>query len=191
MAKEIKDASDVSKLIKDREVKLVDFKFTDLPGSWQHFTTTLTEYNEEIFTEGLGFDGSSIRGWRAINASDMLVIPDSATAWIDIFTAEPKPSLLFSIVDIITGEPYDRDPRGVAEKAEAYLKSTGIADTAFIGPEAEFFIFDDVRFSCDANSAFHHVDSVEGHWNSGREEFPNLGYKIRPKEGYFPVSPMD
>lgn len=190
MAKD-KTPSDVSKMIKDHGVKLVDFKFTDLPGTWQHFTTTLTEYNEDIFTDGLGFDGSSIRGWKVINASDMLVIPDPATAWIDVFNAEPTLSLICTIVDPITREPYDRDPRGVAEKAEAYLKSTGIADTAFIGPEAEFFIFDDVRFANSGNAASYIVDSVEGHWNSAREEFPNLGYKIRPKEGYFPVSPMD
>ena len=190
MAKD-KTASDVSKMIKDHEVKLIDFKFTDLPGSWQHFTTTLTEYNEEIFTEGLGFDGSSIRGWKVINASDMLVIPDPSTAWIDIFNAEPTLSLICTIVDPITREPYDRDPRGIAEKAEAYLKSTGIADTAHFGPEAEFFIFDEVRFTNTGNSSFYVVDSVEGHWNSGREEFPSLGYKIRAKEGYFPVSPAD
>ncbi len=190
MAKE-KSPSDVSKMIKDRDVKLVDFKFTDLPGTWQHFTTTLTEYNEDIFTDGIGFDGSSIRGWKTINASDMLVIPDPATAWIDIFNAEPTLSLICTIVDPITREPYDRDPRGLAEKAEAYLKSTGIADTAFFGPEAEFFIFDDVRFSYTSNSSSHLVDSVEGHWNSARDEFPNLSYKIRAKEGYFPVSPAD
>ncbi|MGI9113479.1 MAG: type I glutamate--ammonia ligase [Chthoniobacterales bacterium] len=184
-------ASDVSKLIKDREVKLVDFKFTDLPGSWQHFTTTLTEYNEDIFSEGLGFDGSSIRGWKAINASDMLVIPDPATAWIDPFNAEPTLSLICTIVDPITREPYDRDPRGIAEKADAYLKSTGIADTAYFGPEAEFFIFDDVRFSYEGNGSYHRVESAEGHWNTAREEFPNLGYKIRAKEGYFPVAPAD
>jgi glutamine synthetase len=175
-------------MIKDHDVKLVDFKFTDLPGSWQHFTTTLTEYNEEIFTEGLGFDGSSIRGWRAINASDMLVIPDPTTAWIDVFNAEPTLSLICTIVDPITREPYDRDPRGVAEKAEAYLQSTGIADTAFFGPEAEFFIFDEVRYSYSGQLSFHLVDSAEGHWNSGKEEFPNLGYKIRAKEGYFPLA---
>src|SRR6266545_400205 len=132
MAKD-KTPSDVSKMIKDGNVKLIDFKFTDLLGTWQHFTTTLTEYNEEIFTDGLGFDGSSIRGWRVINASDMLVIPDATTAWIDVFNAEPTLSLICTIVDPITRQPYDRDPRGVAEKAEAYLKSTGIADTAFIG----------------------------------------------------------
>ena len=186
-----KTPSDVSRMIKDHEVKLVDFKFTDLPGSWQHFTTTLTEYNEDIFTEGLGFDGSSIRGWRVINASDMLVIPDAGTAWIDVFNAEPTLSLICTIVDPITREPYDRDPRGVAEKAEAYLQSTGIASTAFFGPEAEFFIFDDVRFSNTGNSCSYAVDSGEGHWNSAREEFPNLGYKIRAKEGYFPVAPAD
>ena len=178
-------------MIKDHEVKLVDFKFTDLPGTWQHFTTTLTEYNEDIFTEGLGFDGSSIRGWKVINASDMLVIPDPSTAWIDIFNAEPTLSLICTIVEPITREPYNRDPRGVAEKAEAYLQSTGIADTAFFGPEAEFFIFDDVRFSNTGNSSSYSVDSSEGHWNSAREEFPNLGYKIRAKEGYFPVAPAD
>jgi glutamine synthetase len=187
----IKSPSDVSKLVKEQGIKLVDFKFCDLLGTWQHFTTTLTEYDESIFTEGLGFDGSSIRGWRQIQASDMLVIPDPTTAWVDIFNADPTLSLVCTIVDPITKEPYDRDPRGVAEKAEAYLKSTGLADTAFFGPEAEFFIFDDVRFDCTSNSAFHAVDSVEAIWNSAREEFPNLGYKLRHKEGYFPVAPAD
>ena len=184
--------SDVTKLVKDQGIKLVDFKFCDLLGTWQHFTTTLNEYTDSIFEEGLGFDGSSIRGWKAINASDMLVIPDPTTAWVDIFNAEPTLSLICTIVDPITREPYDRDPRGVAEKAEAYLKSTGIADTAFFGPEAEFFIFDDVRFDYTANSSFHSVDSNEGIWNSGpARNFPNLGYKVRHKEGYFPVAPTD
>jgi glutamine synthetase len=183
--------AEVTKLIEKQGIKLIDFKFADLLGTWQHFTTTLTEYSEDLFTDGLGFDGSSIRGWKVINASDMLVIPDPATAWVDIFNAEPTLSFICTIKDPITREPYDRDPRGVAEKAEAYLKSTGIADTAFFGPEAEFFIFDDVRYDYTANSSFHSVDSVEGIWNSGREEFPNLGHKIRHKEGYFPVSPTD
>src|SRR4030081_2953669 len=183
--------AEVTKFIEKQGVKLIDFKFKDFLGTWQHFTTTLNEYNEEDFNDRLGFDGPKIPGWRVINASDMLVIPDPATAWIDIFNAEPTLSLICTIVDPITREPYDRDPRGVAEKAEAYLKSTGIADTAFFGPEAEFFIFDDVRFSNAGHSSSYMVDSVEGHWNSAREEFPNLGYKIRPKEGYFPVSPMD
>src|SRR5204862_2005585 len=133
MSKDKKTPCDVSKMIKDREVKLVDFDCTDRPGSGQHFTTTLTEYNEDIFTDGLGFDGSSIRGWKVINASDMLVIPDPTTAWIDIFNAELTLSLICTIVDPITREPYDRYPRRLAEKAEAYLKSTGIADTAFFG----------------------------------------------------------
>src|SRR5216110_1945668 len=190
MAKD-KTPSDVTKMIKDGNVKLIDFKFTDLLGTWQHFTTTLTEYNEEIFADGLGFDGSSIRGWRVINASDMLVIPAATTAWIDVFNAEPTLSLICTIVDPITRQPYDRDTRGVAEKAEAYLKSTGIADTCFIGPEAEFFIFDDVRFDFNSHEGYYHVDSGEGEWNRGRDEKPNLGYKIRYKEGYFPVPPAD
>jgi glutamine synthetase len=183
--------AEVSSFIKDKEIKLIDFKFTDLLGTWQHFTTTLNEYSEDIFTDGLGFDGSSIRGWRAIHASDMLVIPDPTTAWIDVFNAEPTLSFICTIQDPITREPYDRDPRGVAEKAEAYLKSTGIADTSYFGPEAEFFIFDDVRYDYSSNSSFHSVDSGEAIWNTGREEFPNLGYKIRHKEGYFPVAPAD
>ena len=183
--------AEVTAFIKEKGIKLIDFKFTDLLGVWQHFTTTLKEYSEDIFTDGLGFDGSSIRGWRAIEASDMLVIPDPTTAWIDVFNAEPTLSFICTIQDPITREPYDRDPRGLAEKAEAYLKSTGIADTAFFGPEAEFYIFDDVRYEYTSNSSFHSIDSVEGIWNTGREEFPNLGYKIRHKEGYFPVPPSD
>jgi glutamine synthetase len=183
--------AEVTQLIEKQGIKLIDFKFADLLGTWQHFTTTLTEYSEGLFTDGLGFDGSSIRGWRVINASDMLVIPDPATAWVDPFNTEPTLSFICTIQDPITREPYDRDPRGVAEKAEAYLKSTGIADTAYFGPEAEFYIFDDVRFDYTANSSFHSVDSAEGIWNTAREEFPNLGYKIRHKEGYFPVSPAD
>src|ERR1700745_3432399 len=176
--------AEVTKFIEKQGVKIIDFKFADLLGTWQHFTTTLNEYSEELFTVGFCFDGSSIRGWRVIHASDMLVIPDPKTAWIDVFNAEPTLSLICTIVDPITREPYDRDPRGVAEKAEAYLQSTGIADTAFFGPEAEFFIFDEVRYSYTSNSSFHLVDSSEAHWNSSKEESPNLGYKIRAKEGY-------
>src|ERR1700758_3574697 len=183
--------AEVTKFIEKQGVKLIDFKFADLLGTWQHFTTTLNEYSEDLFTDGLGFDGSSIRGWRVIHASDMLVIPDPATAWIDVFNTEPTLSLICTIQDPITREPYERDPRGVAEKAEAYLKSTGIADTAYFGPEAEFFIFDDVRYDYSSNSSYHSVDSAEAIWNTAREEFPNLGYKIRHKEGYFPVAPSD
>src|SRR6266550_614864 len=158
--------AEVTKFIEKQGVKLIDFKFADLLGTWQHFTTTLNEYSEDIFTDGLGFDGSSIRGWKVIHASDMLVIPDPATAWIDVFNAEPTLSFICTIKDPITREPYDRDPRGVAEKAEAYLKSTGIADTAYFGPEAEFYIFDDVRFSAGANSAFYQIGSMKAHCNS-------------------------
>jgi len=182
---------EITAFIKEKGIKLIDYKFCDLLGTWQHFSTTLTDYSEDLFTDGLGFDGSSIRGWRVIQASDMLAIPDPTTAWIDSFSAEPTLSFICTIQDTITREPYDRDPRGVAEKAEAYLKSTGIADTAYFGPEAEFFIFDDVRFDYNSNSSFHSIDSSEGIWNTAREEFPNLGYKLRHKEGYFPVSPAD
>src|SRR5881398_387855 len=187
-----KTPSDVSKMIKDHDVKLVDFKFTDLPGTWQHFTTTLSEYNEDMFNEGLGFDGSSIRGWKVINASDMLVIPDPNTAWIDPFNAEPTLSLICTIVDPITREPYDRDPRGICERAEAYLKSTGIADTAYFGPELEFFVFDSVRFDSGMWGSFVYVDSEEAPWNTGKEyEGGNMGHRPPVKGGYFPVPPVD
>src|SRR5271154_7251013 len=152
---------EVIALAKAKEVKIVDLKLCDILGTWQHFAVPVSELTDSVFTEGLGFDGSSIRGWKAINASDMLVVPDPTTAWVDVFNAEPTLSLICTIVDPITREPYDRDPRGVAEKAEAYLKSTGIADTAFFGPEAEFFIFDDVRYDYSSNSSFHSVDSAE------------------------------
>src|SRR5271170_3792795 len=190
MAKE-KSASDVTKMIKDHEIKLVDFKFTDLPGTWQHFTTTLTEYNEEIFTEGLGFDGSSIRGWKSIEASDMLAMADPDTAFIDPFCAVPTLSLTCTIAETGTKEAYTRDPRGIAQRGEKYLQSTGVADAAVFGPEAEFFIFDNVQFDAQSNGAFYRVDSEEAIWNTGREEQPNLAYKIRHKEGYFPVAPND
>jgi glutamine synthetase len=183
--------AEVTQFIEKEGIKIIDFKFTDLLGTWQHFSTTLTDYSEDLFTDGLGFDGSSIRGWKVIHASDMLVLPDPATAWKDVFCSEPTLSFICTIRDPITHEPYDRDPRAVAEKAEAYLKSTGIADTAYFGPEAEFYIFDDVRFDYTANGSFHSIDSVEGIWNTAREEFPNLGYKIRHKEGYFPAAPYD
>jgi glutamine synthetase len=146
---------------------------------------------ESFFEDGFGFDGSSIRGWQAIHASDMLIIPDVATAVMDPFTAAPTISFICNIVDPITKEKYSRDPRNIAQKAEAYLKSTGIADTAFIGPEAEFFIFDDIRYDCTQNAGYYFIDSAEGQWNTGRVETPNLGYKARYKEGYFPVPPTD
>jgi glutamine synthetase len=172
-------------------VKLVDCKFTDWPGQWQHVTFPLHEFDESTFEDGLGFDGSSIRGWQAIHASDMLVIPDPRTAIVDPFCDHPTLSLICDIVDPVTREPYTRDPRYIAKKAMSYLRLTGIADTVYFGPEAEFFIFDDVRFETNEHSGYYFVDSVEGVWNSGRAEGPNLGYKPRYKEGYFPVPPTD
>lgn len=171
--------------------RVVDLRFLDFPGVWQHFTVPLSELDESSFEDGFGFDGSSIRGWQPIDASDMLVVPDPATARMDPFFNEPTLVLIGDIADPITRQPYSRDPRYIAKKAEAYLKSTGIGDTAYIGPEPEFFIFDDVRFESSGNKAFYALDSIEGIWNSGRDEGPNLGYKPRRKEGYFPVPPMD
>jgi glutamine synthetase len=176
---------------KENGAVMVDLKFMDFPGLWQHFQVPLHELDEDAFEAGFGFDGSSIRGWQPIHASDMLVIPDSDTAAMDPFTAVPTLSLICNIVDPITKENYTRDPRNITQKAEAYLKYLGIGDVAFFGPEAEFFIFDDIRFDQTAHSGFYFIDSDEGIWNSGREESPNLGYKPRHKEGYFPVPPMD
>jgi len=176
----------------EKKATMVDLKFMDFLGIWQHFTVPVSELNEEIFEEGLGFDGSSIRGWQAIHASDMLVVPEASTAVIDPFMAEPTLSLICDISDPITKEPYSRDPRNIAKKAEKYLRSTGIGDTAYYGPEPEFFIFDEIRYDSGVNHAFYKIDSVEGQWNTGREEpGGNLGYKPRYKEGYFPVAPTD
>ena len=182
---------DVLKMAKENDVKLVDLRFMDFPGLWQHFSVPVSELDEGSFEDGFGFDGSSIRGWQPINASDMLVIPDAATAKMDPFYRDSTLVLICNIVDPVTRESYTRDPRYIAQKAEAYLKSTGLGDTAYIGPEAEFFIFDEIRFESNRNSAFYEVDSIEGTWNTGRDECPNLGYKPRHKEGYFPVPPMD
>lgn len=176
---------------KEKGAKVVDIRFLDFPGVWQHFTVPLSELDESSFEDGFGFDGSSIRGWQPINASDMLVIPDPSTAKMDPFFDVPTLVVVGNIVDPITRESYTRDPRFIAQKAEAYLKSTGIGDTAFIGPEAEFFIFDEIRFESSRHRAFYEIDSIEGIWNSGRDEGPNLGYKPRHKQGYFPVPPMD
>ena len=178
-------------MAKEKGARVVDIRFVDFPGTWQHFSVPFGELGESAFEEGFGFDGSSIRGWQPIHASDMLVIPDPATAKIDPFFEVPTLSLIGNIVDPITLESYSRDPRNIAKKAEAYLKSTGIGDVAYMGPEAEFFIFDDVRFESSKHLSFYELDSVEGEWNTGREEGPNQGYKIRYKEGYFPVPPTD
>lgn len=182
---------DVLRLIEEKSVKFVDFRFMDFPGLQQHFTIPVSEISESTFEEGLGFDGSSIRGWQAINESDMLVMPDPHTATMDPFSDIATVILYCNILDPITKERYSRDPRNIAQKAENYLLSTGLADTCFVGPEAEFFIFDDIRFGQSPNSGYYHIDSEEAIWNSGREENPNLGYKLRHKEGYFPVPPGD
>ncbi len=182
---------DVLDFAKEKGVKVVDLRFLDYPGVWQHFTVPISELDEGSFEDGYGFDGSSIRGWQPINASDMLVVPDPTTAQIDPFFEEPTLVLIGNIVDPVTREPYSRDPRNIAKKAEAYLKSTGIGDVAYFGPEAEFFIFDDIRYENQPNGCFYQVDSIEGIWNTGRDECPNLGYKPRHKEGYFPVPPTD
>jgi glutamine synthetase len=178
-------------MAKENGAKVVDLRFMDFPGLWQHLTVPISELTESSFEDGFGFDGSSIRGWQPIHASDMLVIPDATTAKMDPFYEAPTLVLICNIVDPITREAYSRDPRNIARKAEAYLKSSGIGDTAYFGPEAEFFIFDDIRFESTRFSAFYKIDSIEGSWNTGRDEGPNLGYKPRPKEGYFPVPPMD
>ena len=183
--------SDVVALAKEKNVKIVDFKFMDLPGMWQHFSIPASELEADMFDEGLGFDGSSIRGFQAINESDMLLFPDPTTAIVDPACKIPTLSIICNIKDPITLESYTRDVRYIAQKAEAYLISTGIADTSYWGPEAEFFIFNDVRYGQDHRSGFYSVDSVEGSWNTGTDEGPNLGYKPRYKEGYFPVPPSD
>lgn len=187
----MKTAKEVLDFAREKEVKMVDVKFIDLPGMWQHFSVPIQEFDEGTFTEGLGFDGSSIRGFRVINESDMILLPDPGTACIDPFCKATTLSIICNVVDPVSGERYNRDPRGIAQRAEEYLKSTGIADQSFWGPEAEFFIFDDIRFDQNQHSGYYFIDSVEGSWNSGRAEGPNLGYKPRYKEGYFPVAPTD
>ena len=183
--------STVLEFAKKHGAKFVDFKFSDLPGMWQHFSMPINQLTPEVFEDGLMFDGSSIRGWRSIQESDMMIIPDPNTAQMDPFMEVPTVSLICDVVVPETREAYNRDPRQVVRKALAYLKSTGLADTAFFGPEAEFFIFDDVRYEQNANGGFYQVDSDEASWNTGRDEGRNLGYKPRPKEGYFPAAPHD
>src|SRR5512139_201061 len=184
-------ARDVLELMKKEKVEIVDLRFMDFPGLWQHFSIPAYVLNEEVFERGLGFDGSSIRGWQTINESDMLVKPVPNTAFIDPFFAAKTVVMICNICDPVTGEDYTRDPRNIARKAANYLKGTGIADTAYYGPELEFFIFDDIRFDQNEHEGYYHIDSVEGRWNTGRIENPNLGYKPRYKEGYFPVPPTD
>ena len=186
------NADDVLKFIKDEGVQFIDVRFCDLPGVMQHFTFPASNFGANVFTDGLMFDGSSIRGFQAIHESDMLLLPDPTTAMLDPFRQHKTLNLTFFIHDPLTGEAYSRDPRNIAAKAEAYLKGTGIADTTYFGPEAEFYIFDDVRFDTNQHSSYYFLDSVEAAWNSGREEpGGNKGYKPRYKGGYFPVSPTD
>lgn len=185
------DTNDVSRLISDGEVKIIDLKFCDFPGLWQHFSIPASSFSEDIFEDGVGYDGSSIRGFQKIQESDMLLIPDAESGFHDPFTETPTLSLICNIRDPVTLQPYTRDPRYVAQKAERYLQSTGIADVSYWGPEIEFYIFDNVRFDQTYNEGYYHVDSIEGFWNSGDDSKPNLGYKPRYKEGYFPVPPMD
>jgi glutamine synthetase len=184
-------------MITDNGIQIIDLKFNDLPGLWQHFSITprqltdLDDIETSIWVDGIGFDGSSIRGFQKIQESDMILIPDPATARIDNMCEVPTLSVICDIKDPLTKQPYTRDPRYIAKKAELYLASTGIADTAYFGPELEFFVFDDIRFGQNAQSGYYFVDSIEGEWNTGRDEGPNLGYKPRFKEGYFPVPPHD
>ena len=186
-----KTSKDVMKAIKDHDVQMVDIRFTDMPGMWQHTSYPTQVFEQDAIDDGLGFDGSSIRGFKVINEFDMLLQPDPTTAFIDPFMAHKTLVMIADIKDPVTKEFYSRDPRGIAKKAEAYLKSSGIGDTAYFGPEAEFFVFDNVQYGTGQQYSSYTVDSREGHWNTNRDEGPNLGYKIRPKEGYFPCPPND
>jgi glutamine synthetase len=182
---------DVLKLIEEKGVQVVDLRFMDLPGQWQHFSVPASALTERSFEEGFGIDASSVRGWRAIDESDMLVRPDAETPVMDPFAEAPTLILNCTVADPITKENYDRDPRYIAIKAAHYLQTSGVGDAAYFGPEMEFFVFDDVRYETTTNSGFYAVDSAEGSWNTGRDEQPNLGHKIRTKGGYFPVPPID
>src|SRR5580704_203950 len=186
------NADEVLQFIGDNKVEFVDVRFSDLLGTVQHFTVPTETFDDKVFTEGRMFDGSSIRGFQQIHESDMLLMPDATTAVMDPFRQHPTLNITFFVHDPLTGEPYSRDPRNVARKAEEYLRGSGIADTAYFGPEAEFYIFDSARFSTSPYEGFYHLDSVEGAWNTGRDEAGgNLAYKPRYKGGYFPVPPND
>jgi glutamine synthetase len=185
------NGDELLKYVRDEGVEMIDVRFCDLPGIMQHFTVPVSSFDQSVFDDGLNFDGSSIRGFQAINESDMSLFPDPTTAYVDPFRTSKTLNLNFFIHDPITGEAYSRDPRNIARKALAYLESTGVADTAFFAPEAEFYIFDSVRYSTSENEGFYHIDSQEGWWNSGLEDEGNKGYKTRFKGGYFPVEPYD
>jgi glutamine synthetase len=183
--------ADVMNMAREAGVRIFDFRFVDLLGTWQHTSKSHEDVDENLFEDGVGFDGSSIRGFQAINESDMLMMPDPTTARIDPYTTIPTMYVLCDVYDPVTGDRYSRDPRGVAQRAEAYLSESGLGDTAYFGPEPEFFVFDNVQYHHTNESSFHMVDSVEGFWNTGAGDGPNLGYKIRPKSGYYPVPPHD
>jgi glutamine synthetase len=186
-----KTPDEVQKQARDASVKIVDLKFVDLPGVWQHFSIPVEDLDEDLFDHGIGFDGSSIRGYQMIHESDMLLVADAETAYVDPILEIPTLNLICNVLDPVTRQPYSRDPRYIAQKAELYLKGSGVADVSYWGPELEFYIFDDVRYDQNAQSGYYYIDSDEGVWNTGREERPNLGYKLRHKEGYFPVPPSD
>src|SRR5581483_11564270 len=186
-----RSGKEVIDMAKELGVQVIDYKFMDLPGTLQHISYHVDTLKESVFEDGIGFDGSSIRGFKAINESDMLLVPDPETAVIDPCCKTPTLSMFCNIMDPISRKPYARDPRGVARRAEEFLIKSGIATQSFFGPEAEFFVFDGVRFDQNQHSAYYYIDSAEGQWNSGREEKPNLGYKVRYKEGYFPCPPTD
>lgn len=182
---------DAIKFAQEHDAQMVDFRFTDVPGTWQHFSSPIVELTEDVFEDGIGFDGSSVRGFQAIDQSDMLLVPDPTTTFMDPFTDVPTAVIICNVEDPLTREPYSRDPRYTAIKAEQYLRQSGVADAAFFGPEAEFFLFDDIRYQNEMHMASYSVDSAEGPWNTGKDEQPNLGYKMRPKGGYFPCPPSD
>ena len=184
------DPKAVLAFVKENNVQVLDLRFTDLPGLWHHVSYPIAQLSEASFEEGFGMDGSSIRGWAAIHESDMLLIPDATKYMLDPFTEVPTLVMVCDVIDPVTKQRYDRDPRYIAKKAEMYLASTGLADTAYFGAEAEFFIFDNVRFDQNEHEGFYFIDAEEGRWNSGRVE-NNLGYRPRYKEGYFPVAPTD
>ena len=186
-----KTPNEVRKLAEEGGAKIVDLRFVDLPGIWQHFSLPVKDLSDDLFHAGIGFDGSSIRGFQQIQESDMLLVADPETAYVDPILEIPTLNLICNVFDPVTGEPYTRDPRHISRKAEAYLMGTGIADISYWGPEAEFYIFDDVRFDQNAQAGYYFIDSSEGVWNTGRVEGPNLGYKLRHKEGYFPCPPAD
>src|SRR6516164_8365623 len=184
-------ADDVFKAIKAKKVQMIDLRFTDLPGTWQHFSVPPSAVDSDAMHDGIGFDGSSIRGFQEIQESDMLVVPDPTTAFIDPFTAASTLVLVCNIRDPLTGQPYSRDARHIAQKAEAHLKHTRIGDVAYFGPELEHFVFNEVRYDQSTNYGYYEIDAVEANWSAARRQGPGQGHILRPKEGYFPVPPAD